>query len=150
MEDFNSLTLHIREKWSMTSQAPFIAFGGSYGGNLALWLRLKNPNLWAGAIASSATPLKHILRETNDFARIETEAYGNVSQKCPELVRRGWEELFEGAKSASGRIHVSKALSMCSPLPDASAAYDIHGWISGALETMVQYGCESNMQCNFK
>mmetsp|Transcript_10254 Transcript_10254/g.15056 ORF Transcript_10254/g.15056 Transcript_10254/m.15056 type:complete len:533 (-) Transcript_10254:1255-2853(-) len=140
MEDFNTLNLHIRKKWSMTQQTPFITFGGSYGGNLALWLRLKNPNLWAGAIASSATPLKHLLRETNDFARIETEAYGNVSEKCPELVRKGWEELYEGAKTVSGRVNVAKSLSLCSPLPDERAADDVHGWISGALETMVQYG----------
>ena len=66
---------------------------GSYGGNLAMWLRLKNPNLWAGAIASSATPLKHLLRETNGFAKITTDAYGNVSSACPDLVRQGWKVL---------------------------------------------------------
>ena len=74
MADFNTLNVHIRDKWSMPVTSPFIVFGGSYGGNLALWLRLKNSNLWAGAIASSATPLKHLLRETNGFALIETQA----------------------------------------------------------------------------
>ena len=85
MADFNTLNVHIRRKWNMPCGTPFIAFGGSYGGNLAMWLRLKNPNLWAGAIASSATPLKHLLRETNGFAAIETEVYANVSSKFGHL-----------------------------------------------------------------
>ena len=140
MADFNTLNVHIRKEWSMSPQTAFIAFGGSYGANLAMWLRLKNPNLWAGAIASSATPLKHVLRETNGFALIETEVYGNVSSTCPELVRSGWAELYDGAATKDGRVTVAKELGLCDPLPDPSAADDIHGWVSGALETMVQYG----------
>jgi lysosomal Pro-X carboxypeptidase len=140
MADFNTLNLHIREKWSMPPETAFISFGGSYGGNLAMWLRLKNPNLWAGAIASSATPLKHLLRETNGFSAIETEAYGNVSSVCPDLVRAGWKELHDGAATEQGRVSVAKALGLCHPLPDSGVADDIHGWVSGALETMVQYG----------
>jgi pimeloyl-ACP methyl ester carboxylesterase len=141
MEDYNTLVTHIRQEWSMTPKNAFVVFGGSYGGNLALWLRLKNPNIWAGAIASSVTPLKHLLRETNGFARIETEAYANVSSKCPELIRTGWKELYEGAATPAGRKSVAQALSLCSlALPDQHAAQDIHGWISGALETLVQYG----------
>lgn len=144
MQDFNTLNLHIRKKWSMTSAAagvlstPFILFGGSYGGNLALWIRLKHPNLWAGAIASSVTPLKHLLRETNGFTRIETEAYGNVSQTCPDLVRAGWKELYQLAKTKVGRETIAKKLHLCES--NNIVAANIHGWISNALETMVQYG----------
>jgi lysosomal Pro-X carboxypeptidase len=157
MMDFNTLTVHIREQWNMTSSSksfsttPFIVLGGSYGANLALWLRLRHSNIWAGAIASFATPLKHILRETNDFYRIETEAYGNVSAHCPGLVRRGWQELYQGAaaRDAGTRAAVAHALGLCHPLPyynsnnnnndNDAVAEHIHGWISGALETMVQY-----------
>eukprot|EP00980_Cylindrotheca_fusiformis_P030214 scaffold24541_cov142-Cylindrotheca_fusiformis.AAC.1 len=148
MQDFNTLNLHIRERWNMTAgktrtpfgdlSTPFILFGGSYGGNLAMWIRLKHPNLWAGAIASSVTPLKHLLRETNGFTRIETEAYGNVSQTCPDLVRQGWKELYEQAETQGGRETVIEKLHLCDST-DVHAP-SIHGWISNALETMVQYG----------
>lgn len=146
MADFNTLTVHIRQTWNLTRDAAFIALGGSYGGNLALWLRLKNPNLWAGAIASSATPLKHVLRETNDFAHIETEVYANVSAQCPNLVREGWEELYGFSDSGAGRVIILYELGLC----DTSAVHNkhddnlfpdtIYGWIGNALETMVQYG----------
>lgn len=140
MADFNTLTIHIRKQFDMDKSSAFIAFGGSYGANLALWLRLKNPNIWAGAIASSATPLKHLLRSTNGFTRIETEAYGNVSSTCPDLVRQGWKDLFTMSDTENGRAWISKELNLCDTMPDENAAWDIHGWISGALETMVQYG----------
>jgi hypothetical protein len=139
MQDFNTLTFHIRDKWNMTKSTPFIAFGGSYGANLSMWLRLKQPNLWAGAIASSVTPLKHLLRETNGFAKIETEVYANVSNACPDLIRQGWKELYESSETESGRIHIGKELSLCHPLEE-NGVEDVHGWISDALETMVQYG----------
>lgn len=140
MQDFNTLNVHLRASYAMPTSTAFIAFGGSYGGNLAMWVRLKNPHLWAGAIASSAPPLKHLLRKTNAFARIETEVYANVSAKCPDLVRAGWKALFEGAKTISGRISTAKALGLCRPLPDKTSATEVMGWIDYALETMVQYG----------
>jgi predicted alpha/beta superfamily hydrolase len=83
MEDFNTLTPYICDKWAITLETPFVAFGGSYGANMAMWLQLKNPNILAGAIASSAPLLKHIFQETNRFAKIETEVYANVLSECP-------------------------------------------------------------------
>ena len=141
MQDFNTLNLHIRQKWNMDMSTPFVVFGGSYGGNLAMWLRLKQPNLWAGAIASSVTPLKHLLRETNGFHRIETEVYANVSDDCPDLVRSGWKELYDYSSTTSGQTQVVNALSLCTSFDDEeNSANAIYGWISSALETMVQYG----------
>ena len=134
MADFNTLTVHMRKQWNMPPETAFIVFGGSYGGNLALWLRLKNPNIWAGAIASSATPLKHLLRETNGFALIETQAYGNVSAECPDLIRRGWKDLYEYSTSPSGCLEIEAAFDLCSGSTISADA--IHGWVSEALETL--------------
>ncbi|KAL3906620.1 MAG: hypothetical protein SGARI_003923, partial [Bacillariaceae sp.] len=143
MADFHLLQLHIRQRWSMRRDAPFIVAGGSYGGNLALWMRLKNPNLWAGALASSATPLKHLLRESNCFNRIVAEVYGNVSSQCPDLIRQGWRDLFENAKTDEGRQIIQDEMQLChvpQELHPHQIANEIHGWLAGALETMVQYG----------
>ena len=34
--------------------APVIVFGSSYSGMIAVWLRIKFPNVFAGSVASSA------------------------------------------------------------------------------------------------
>lgn len=140
MADFNLLNVHIREKWNLSPSSAFVVFGGSYGANLALWLRLKNPNLWAGAIASSATPLKHLLRDSNAFNRIVAEVYGNVSSTCPDLVRSGWKQLYHNATTVLGRKHVAKEMNLCRPFQSVQGAEFVHDVISGALETLVQYG----------
>ena len=140
MADFNLLNVHIREKWNLSPSSAFVVFGGSYGGNLALWLRLKNPNLWAGAIASSATPLKHLLRESNAFNRIVAEVYGNVSSTCPDLVRSGWKQLYHNATTVLGRKQIAEEINLCQPFQSAQGAELVHDVISNALETMTQYG----------
>ena len=66
---------------------------------------------------------------------------GNVSSKCPDLVRQGWHELVDGANNGSAaRAIITAAMGLCNPLPNADAAENVAGWVEGALETMTQYG----------
>ncbi|KAF3648650.1 putative lysosomal Pro-X carboxypeptidase-like [Capsicum annuum] len=51
--DYAQLLLHIKEKYS-AQKAPIIVIGGSYGGMLASWFRMKYPHIALGALASSA------------------------------------------------------------------------------------------------
>jgi len=117
-----------------------ITFGGSYGANLAMWLRFKQPNQFAGAIASSPSVQKHLLRSTNAFWMIVTEAYGNHSKACPSLIRRGWDEMVSKARSAAGREELAKQLGLCQAPSSAADIPGIISWIQNGMETMCQYG----------
>jgi len=53
MFDYVELIKMIKETWGIQDRA-VIAGGGSYGGMLAAWLRMKYPNWFQGALAASA------------------------------------------------------------------------------------------------
>jgi dipeptidyl-peptidase-2 len=54
MADFAVLLTQLRKERNLTANNPIIAFGGSYGGMLAAYMRFKYPNLIEGSIAASA------------------------------------------------------------------------------------------------
>jgi lysosomal Pro-X carboxypeptidase len=53
MADYVELIKFIRYSYGIMER-PCITFGGSYGGMLAAWLRIKFPATFQGALASSA------------------------------------------------------------------------------------------------
>jgi lysosomal Pro-X carboxypeptidase len=81
MMDYNHLIKSIRYQYGAMNK-PCIVFGGSYGGMLAAWLRMKYPQTFQGALASSAPILYFKDAPTapeNAFNDIIAQAYANVS-----------------------------------------------------------------------
>ena len=62
MADFAVLIDHLREPVSQggmgAARSAIIGFGGSYGGMIGAWFRLKYPNAVDGVIAASAPPFE--------------------------------------------------------------------------------------------
>lgn len=103
--------------------SPVIAFGGSYGGMLSAWLRLKYPGTFAGAISASAPILAFCDMETN----YHSETYWQVVTRdatpdagapapCAPNFRRAWKELFARGNSTLGLKSLSEIFRMCSPI----------------------------------
>ena len=53
MMDYAHLMNHVRSMYGI-QKAPVIAFGGSYGGMLASWMRMKFPSIVQAAVSSGA------------------------------------------------------------------------------------------------
>lgn len=83
-------------------QRPVIAFGGSYGGMLAAWFRIKYPHLVAGALAASAPVMQFPgVVPCDIFNRILTSVYmvaldrhpEGSSGLCAENIQKTWTAL---------------------------------------------------------
>jgi len=60
LADLAEFIVNIKVKYSIPSTAKWVAFGGSYPGSLAAWLRMKYPHLVYAAISSSGPLLAKI------------------------------------------------------------------------------------------
>merc|ERR1712096_558804 len=80
------------------ADSPVIAFGGSYGGMLAAWLRMKYPGSVAGAISASAPILAFQGAtkqpwDSNAYWRVVTRDAtpdAGSSAGCADNVRKTW------------------------------------------------------------
>ncbi|CAN6840772.1 unnamed protein product [Brassica oleracea var. botrytis] len=93
LADYAAILMHVKEKYS-AKHSPIIVVGGSYGGMLAAWFRLKYPHIALGALASSA-PLLYFedTRPKFGYYHIITKVFKETSKRCYKTIRKSWKEI---------------------------------------------------------
>jgi lysosomal Pro-X carboxypeptidase len=123
LEDYAALIATIRDEYAIPASAPAIAFGGSYGGMLAGWMRIRYPHVIAGAIAASA-PVWGLATTMTDerldwssraIARGLTAA-GGATDRCLENVRSAWPLIEQLGRSPVALRLMGTAAKSCGPL----------------------------------
>lgn len=89
LADFAQL---LAEKINPKNERPVIAFGGSYGGMLSAWLRMKYPHLVKGAIAASAPILQFIVKPDR-FNTIVSSVFTVGHPNCSINIRNTFDLL---------------------------------------------------------
>ena len=133
LADYARLIYHLRSDGFAGGAgvaSPVVAFGGSYGGMLAAWMRIKYPGSVVGAIAASAP----VLAFPGMSPKFDTETYWGVVTRdaaasssssnpktpgCDNLIRRAFAEIFAPSTSIE---ELASIFRLCTPPPVAAAA----------------------------
>ncbi|CAA6672264.1 unnamed protein product [Spirodela intermedia] len=132
-------------KKNLTAEAsPVVVFGGSYGGMLAAWFRLKYPHIAIGAVASSA-PILYFddITPSSSFYDGVSEDFKGESSNCFEVIKGSWEELLAKSYQKEGMAEISKMFKPCKPLHSVYSARDWL-WSAFVYTAMVDYPTPAN------
>ncbi|XVE59470.1 hypothetical protein DITRI_Ditri05aG0048700 [Diplodiscus trichospermus] len=122
--DYAEIIMHIKKKLH-AFYSPVIVIGGSYGGMLASWFRLKYPHVALGALASSA-PILYFDKITPQGAyfSVVTKDFREASETCYQTIRKSWSEIDKIASQPDGLSILSKKFKTCKPLTNSSELKD--------------------------
>ncbi|GER41869.1 serine carboxypeptidase S28 family protein [Striga asiatica] len=113
LADYATLILDLKKNLT-AENCPVVVFGGSYGGMLAAWFRLKYPHVAIGALASSA-PILNFDNITSpyNFDDVITKDFRSESENCYQVIKRSWQEIEETAAKPRGLEILRKSFRIC-------------------------------------
>uniref|UniRef100_A0ACD5VJY2 Uncharacterized protein n=1 Tax=Avena sativa TaxID=4498 RepID=A0ACD5VJY2_AVESA len=124
--------------------SPVVLFGGSYGGMLAAWMRLKYPHISVGALASSAPILQFedIVPHTIFYDLVSND-FKRESLSCFQTIKDSWNELDQQGNVQDGLLKLSKTFHLCQTVKTTGALSD---WLNSAYSylAMVDYPMSSD------
>ncbi|KAG9456821.1 hypothetical protein H6P81_001329 [Aristolochia fimbriata] len=124
LADYAELITYLKNKFQ-ADNSPVIVLGGSYGGMLAAWFRLKYPHIAIGALAISA-PILYFddLTPSNGYYSVVTKDFREASESCYETVKESWSEIDKIASQSNGLAVLAQKFKSCSPLNQTSELKD--------------------------
>ncbi|XP_068649264.1 uncharacterized protein [Aristolochia californica] len=135
LADYAELIVNLKKNLSAES-CPVFVYGGSYGGMLAAWFRLKYPHIAMGALASSA-PILYFedLTPENGYYSVVTKDFRETSESCYSTIRQSWFDIDEIAALPDGLQYLTQKFKVCSPLNDTHELKDfLDNLYSGAAQ----------------
>eukprot|EP00039_Didymoeca_costata_P029055 m.23103 g.23103 ORF g.23103 m.23103 type:complete len:514 (+) comp7466_c0_seq3:18-1559(+) len=126
LADYAQILSFIRPQYN---NVPAVGFGGSYGGMLAAWLRMKYPSAIVGAIAASA-PILAFGKEwdTNRYWQVVTRdatPAAGAKEGCDSAVRSAWPMIFSKGATAAGMSELQETFHICPSTP-IKTTNDVH------------------------
>ncbi|KAF8034746.1 hypothetical protein BT93_C0912 [Corymbia citriodora subsp. variegata] len=136
LADYAAIIMSVKEERN-ASKSPVIVVGGSYGGMLASWFRLKYPHLALGALASSAPVLyfDNIIPQDAYFS-VVTKDFKEASETCYQTIADSWSEIDRVAQEPNGTSYLSKTFQTCGPLGDGD---QLKGYLKYMYAVAAQY-----------
>ncbi|KAH8481806.1 hypothetical protein Peur_068577 [Populus x canadensis] len=132
-------------KHNLSSEAsPVVVFGGSYGGMLAAWFRMKYPHIAIGALASSAPILQFDdITPWSSFYDAVSQDFKEASLNCYEVIKGSWAELEALSAQKEGLAELSRTFRACQDLHSLDSVWEWL-WSAFVYTAMVNYPTEAN------
>ncbi|XP_063230883.1 putative serine protease K12H4.7 [Bacillus rossius redtenbacheri] len=140
LADFAAFVRGMQTKYSLPASTKWVAFGGSYAGALAAWLRLKYPDRVHAAVSSSGTLLA--VADFQDFYGTVVSSLSTSGEGCVEAIQSATTEMSSLLGSSGGQESVKKLFGMCSGF-DAGSLLD-----AGSLYCVLADGVADVVQDN--
>ena len=145
LADYAVLIRSLKAQWE-SAASPVIGFGGSYGGMLCAWFRMKYPASMDGCIAASAPilacPGLSPPLVTNYAAQIETyacSAKGHIdNDECHSNYHAAFEVMANLSQTGDGRNALKNGLRLCSAPRTAEEALSLRSWVGSAIFIMAE------------
>ncbi|GAU16131.1 hypothetical protein TSUD_340020, partial [Trifolium subterraneum] len=144
LADYATLIIDLKKNLSAID-SPVVVFGGSYGGMLAAWFRLKYPHVAIGALASSAPILQFLdLVSPYTFTNIVTQDYKSESENCYKVIKGSWKQIEDTANATGGIEQLQQSFKICKN--NTITADALKDWIQTALmyTAMTDYPTPTN------
>lgn len=139
LADYAEFLPWFKRQYQLDDTTRIVAFGGSYGGMLAAWFRIKYPAIVAGSISASA-PLLQFQESVSAeaFNIVVTEDFAAASPAAAAGIKKSWS-IMEGMTPTA----VSKAFNFCPNqyTNNATLQTAVFPWVSNAIiyMAMVDY-----------
>ncbi|RZC42670.1 serine protease K12H4.7 [Asbolus verrucosus] len=117
LADLATFIVAMNEKYSLPPDVKWIAFGGSYPGSLAAWLRFKYPHLVHGAMSASGPLLAQL--DFKDYFRVIIESLATYSDDCVTAVSQGIEQIGVLLKQEIGQQNLNQIFNLCDPIQES-------------------------------
>lgn len=145
LADFASVLMDLEVVLDGTKRGttPVIGFGGSYGGMMAAWFRIKYPHLVDGVIAASA-PIWSFFGlspsyDPSGFYQVVTRDAskgGGAAPACAANAKEAFRRIDKAGQTQQGRGLLASSFRTCAPLSDAGAAAALSDWAQSPWATL--------------
>lgn len=138
LADLANFMTSMNQAHNLTS-AKWIAFGGSYPGSLAAWLRLKYPHLVHGSVSTSGPLIAQA--DFPEYLEVVDKTIQLVSSKCNKLVKAAMSQAARLTLHRVGWKLLGDMFKTCTPFDgtDSKNISNIMESLIGNFEDIIQY-----------